>query len=292
MITYEEETTADLPARPIFSGCISFVFLLVFIIFIAGTVYIEAAEPAPTYTPPPSATFAQMVLARVTATTTAVDTPTLAPTATATQTPTPQPTPTNTDTPTPTLTPTEVPTQLPFGPTYTPEPPTATPLPLPTPQDGISQTVRVPILMYHYISVPPEDADVYRTDLSVSPDNFRAQMTYLAQNGYTPIDFYDLSLAITGHQALPPRPVIITLDDAYRDQYENAFPVLREFGFTATIFVVTEFIDRGFESYVNWDMIAEMAAAGIRFEPHSRTHADLTERDPDFLIWEMLGPQE
>jgi peptidoglycan/xylan/chitin deacetylase (PgdA/CDA1 family) len=163
---------------------------------------------------------------------------------------------------------------------------------LPTPQDGISQTVRVPILMYHYISVPPEDADVYRTDLSVSPDNFRAQMTYLAQSGYTPIDFYDLSLAITGHQALPPRPVIITLDDAYRDQYENAFPVLREFGFTATIFVVTEFIDRGFESYVNWDMIAEMAAAGIRFEPHSRTHADLTERDPDFLIWEMLGPQE
>ncbi|MEZ4584162.1 MAG: hypothetical protein R3A10_21435 [Caldilineaceae bacterium] len=47
--------------------------------------------------------------------------------------------------------------------------PTATPVPAPTP-DGVARTVQVPILMYHHVSVPPADADVYRRDLSVAPD--------------------------------------------------------------------------------------------------------------------------
>jgi peptidoglycan/xylan/chitin deacetylase (PgdA/CDA1 family) len=146
--------------------------------------------------------------------------------------------------------------------------------------------------MYHYISVPPEDADIYRTDLSVTPDNFRAQMIYLVENGYSTIDFYDLSLAIVNKRELPPKPVIITLDDGYRDNYENAFPILKEFGLTATIFIPTDFIDQGNPNHLSWEMIEEMAEYGIRFEPHSKTHPDLRDRDREFLIWEILGPQE
>jgi len=287
-LMYDEDTQPLRSERPSFTGCSGFLFLFILTIFIASTVSVDETVVRPT--PSSVATAVQFALAQVTAT--ALNTPTLAPTAT--NTPTPLPTSTATATPTPTHTPTPTSTFLPGVPTFTPEPATATPtpLPLPTPHDGLSQTVRVPILMYHYISIPPEDADVYRTDLSVTPDNFRAQMIYLAQNGYTPIDFYDLSLAITGHIGLPPKPVIITLDDGYRDQYDNGFPVLREFGFTATIFLVTEFVDKGYEPYVTWEMVEEMAAAGIRFEPHSRTHADLRDRDRDFLVWEILGPQE
>lgn len=146
--------------------------------------------------------------------------------------------------------------------------------------------------MYHYISIPPEDADVYRTDLSVSPDNFRAQMQYLADNGHTPIDFYTLSRAITNHEALPAKPVLLTFDDGYLDNYENAYPILREFGFTATFFIPTEFIDTNRAGYMTWAMIEEMAANGYRFEPHSRSHPDLRARNNDYLIWEILGPQE
>lgn len=168
---------------------------------------------------------------------------------------------------------------------------TATP-PLPTPSGSYSLTVRVPILMYHYVSEPPEDADKYRVDLSVSPANFRAQLQYLADNGFTTIDLYDLSLAITGRQPLPPKPVILTFDDGYLDNYTTAFPILQEFGFTGTFFIVTEFVDAGKPAYMNWEMIEEMAAAGMRIESHSKTHIDLSDQPRDVLIWQILGSQE
>ncbi len=146
--------------------------------------------------------------------------------------------------------------------------------------------------MYHYISIPPEDADEYRINLSVPPETFRIQMEYLYYNGYTTIDLYDLSRAIAGKQELPAKPIILTFDDGYLDNYENAYPVLQEFGFKGTFFIPTEFIDLGREGYMTWPIIEEMAANGHRFEPHSRTHPDLRNRRHDFLIWEILGPQE
>jgi len=179
------------------------------------------------------------------------------------------------------------PTQAP--PTATP---TATPLPLPTPVGTYSLTVKVPILMYHYISEPPEDADEYRTDLSVSPAAFRAQMQYLADNGFTPIDLYTLSRAITGKESLPPRPVVITFDDGYLDHYQNAFPILQEFGFTGTFFIITGYVDAGNPNHMTWPMIEEMAAAGMRMESHSKTHPDLREATREGLVWEILGSQE
>lgn len=215
--------------------------------------------------------------------------PTLKPTATATFTPTPTHTPTHTPTPTLTNTPPPFAT-LTHTPTPTLPPPQAGPLP--TPNGIYSYTLKVPILMYHYLSVPPEGADKYRIDLSVSPEDFRAQMQYLADNGYTPIDLYDLSRAITNKADLPDKPIIITMDDGYRDNYANGLPVLKELGFTATIFLATDFLDEGHPGYLTWDMVHEMSAAGIRFEPHSKSHSDLSGRGRDFLVWEMLGSQE
>lgn len=216
------------------------------------------------------------------------NTPTVTATPTDTFTPLPTPTHTNTPTPSPTLHPSVTPTI-----TETPSPTlTATPMPLPTPNSIYSWTLRVPILMYHYISVPPEDADIYRIDLSVAPEMFRAQMQYLAENGYSTIDLYDLSLAITNKIELPAKPVIITLDDGYVDNYWYAFPILQEFGLKATFFVVTEFIDNNHPYYMSWEMVETMAAAGMRIEPHSKNHPDLSGRDRDFLIYQMLGSQE
>lgn len=146
--------------------------------------------------------------------------------------------------------------------------------------------------MYHYISTPPEDADKYRTDLSIAPEQFREQIAYLADNGFETVDFYDLSLAITDKRELPEKPVIISVDDGYRDNYENAFPILQEYGLSATFFVVTQPIDDGNETYMTWEMVEEMADAGMRIEPHSKTHADLTVHERDYVIYEILGSQE
>ncbi len=209
---------------------------------------------------------------------------------------TPQPSPTQMATavptqPLPTETALMLETAVPNTPTALPTA-TNTPLPLPTPHEVYSWTLKVPIIMYHYISVPPEDADKYRLDLSVAPDDFRQQMAYLAENGYTAIDFEDLSRAIADKQDLPDKPVIITIDDGYRDNYENAFPILQEYGLTANIFLVTDRLDENHPDYMSWAMVEEMAAAGIRFGPHTKTHPDLRGQSRDTLIWQILGSQE
>ena len=146
--------------------------------------------------------------------------------------------------------------------------------------------------MYHYLSDPPADADNYRINLSVTPDNFRAQLTYLRDNGFNVIDLYDVIEAVVNDTPLPEKPVVLTFDDGYVDNYEFAFPILEEFGFEATFFVVTEFIDIGYDAYMSWEMVEEMAAAGHRFENHSRNHPDLAIYGRDDLIWQILGPQE
>ncbi len=309
VVSYAESrmSTRDLPSSG--AGCYSMVMLLIVLLFIVGGV-ISSQDGRNSA----NSRFAQVnntlllqqptAIALITPTpATVAATPTLSPSATASHTPTPAVTATASATPSATASMTRafhhVPVttktgmaqpdaELPQN-TLTPTP---TVLPLPTPFGVYSYTVKVPILMYHYISVPPEDADIYRKDLSVTPDNFRAQMAYLHENGFTTIDFYELSLAIAGKILLPEKPVLLTLDDGYRDNYENAFPILLEFGHKATFFIVSEFIDNGYENYLTWEMVHEMAAAGMRFESHSRTHPDLRNQPRDYLIWQILGSQQ
>jgi peptidoglycan/xylan/chitin deacetylase (PgdA/CDA1 family) len=205
------------------------------------------------------------------------------PTATATPTVTPSPTAsaTPTHTPTASATPTRTPT-----PTNTP-----TPTPFPTPR-GESRTVRVPILMYHYISVPPPDADRYRLDLSVTPANLDAQMAWLAENGYTAITLQDLLYHLTLGWSLPPQPVILTFDDGYKDAYENAFPILQKYGFVGTFFIITDRVTYGDPNYATWDQIIEMHNAGMDIQSHTRTHPDLRGLSGAQLLWQTLGSKE
>jgi peptidoglycan/xylan/chitin deacetylase (PgdA/CDA1 family) len=179
--------------------------------------------------------------------------------------------------------------------------PTSTPLPspaaTPAPQleltpDGTARTAKVPILMYHYISTPPAGADVYRVDLSTPPDLFAAQLDRLLAEGYTAISLYQLLANLTQGAPLPEKPVVLTFDDGYRDNYENAFPLLRARGLTATFFVVTDFVDEDRPDYLSWDMAREMLAAGMSIESHGRNHFTLAGQDDDYLVWQALGSLE
>ncbi len=247
----------------------------------------ETASPTPsmTMTVEAPATITSLpasstpIVIRVTATPS--HTPTRTPTATGTPTATPSRTASPTNTATPTSTPTKTPT-----PTNTP-----TPTPFPTPI-GSGFTQRVPILMYHYLSDPPVGADAIRLDLSVTPDNFEAQLAYLKEEGYQTISLNDLAHAISRNSPLPPDPIIITFDDGHRDQYENAFPILQKYGFTATFFIFTQVIDTRNVDYLSWDMVKEMHRAGMEFGSHTYSHPDLSGRDDDFLVFEILGSKE
>jgi peptidoglycan/xylan/chitin deacetylase (PgdA/CDA1 family) len=211
----------------------------------------------------------------------AAPTVTAAPTASATASPTgtaaPSRTPTATATPRPTATP----------------PPTATqtPTPGPTP-DGITRTLRVPILMYHYISTPPDGADIYRRDLSVSPALFEGDLKYLADAGYHVITLDDLLYALAQGRELPAKPVILTFDDGYEDNYTNAFPLLQKYDMVGNFFIISDFVNQERPGYMTWPQIEEMAAAGQHFGSHSRDHPNLSGQSVDYLVWQALGGKE
>jgi len=154
------------------------------------------------------------------------------------------------------------------------------------------RTLRVPILMYHYISVPPSDADAVRLDLSAPPARFEEHLRYLREAGYVSITLRDLALALQTGYPLPQKPVIITLDDGYRDAFTSAFPLLKQYGFTATFFILTGLVDEAHPEYLTWEQVIEMDAAGMDIEAHGYTHVDLRGKSADYLIWQILGAKE
>ncbi|MEM7130258.1 MAG: polysaccharide deacetylase family protein [Chloroflexota bacterium] len=178
--------------------------------------------------------------------------------------------------------------------------PTISNLALPDPEENFSasapirveRTVQVPILMYHYLSVPPADADIYRLDLSVRPDQFASHLDAMQEAGYTTISLYELWNHLVNGAVLPPKPVVLTFDDGYRDNYENAFPLLVEREMTATFFVVTDFINHSSPRYVSWEMVREMHDAGMSIESHGINHYSLKNRDTEFLVFQALRTKE
>lgn len=202
---------------------------------------------------------------------TATTFPSATPTATATSTVTAMATPQPTATPSPTATQTSTP-----GPT----------------PDGVVRTLQVPILMYHYISAPPAGADIYRRDLSVTPALFESHLKYLTDAGYHVITLDDLLYALAQGRELPAKPVILTVDDGYEDNYTNAFPLLQKYNMVGHFFIISDFVNQERTGYMTWAQIEEMAAAGQRFGSHSRDHPSLKGQSDDYLVWQALGGKE
>jgi len=162
----------------------------------------------------------------------------------------------------------------------------------PTPTPVIPEQAQVPILMYHYVSDVPPGADRLRRDLTVTPENFRAQLQYLADEGYHPITLSDMYFHLTQGYPLPDKPVVLTFDDGYRDAYEIVFPMLLDYGFPGTFFVLATPMHQESIDYITWAQAKEMSDAGMAIEGHGRDHMDLRGRSNDFLVYQILGIQE
>ena len=167
----------------------------------------------------------------------------------------------------------------------------ATPTPTPTPV-ALPDQARVPILMYHYVSELPPNPDRYRRDLTVRPENFEAQLQYLAEAGYRTITLADLYLYLTQGYPLPEKPIVLTFDDGYIDAYEIVFPLLLDYGFTGTFFVLATPAHFEWSEYITWAQMEEMSDAGIEIQGHGRDHVDLRDRSYDYLVYQTVGIQE
>lgn len=147
------------------------------------------------------------------------------------------------------------------------------------------EEVTVPILMYHKVN---PDSSTGGLGLRVPPDKFSEQMEYLDKNGYHPVSLADFVAYVKEGRPLPPRPVVITFDDGYLDNYTYAFPVLKKYGFPATIFVVANCVGKTNEfdtkaglqpenRLAGWDELQEMAEYGITIGSHTLDHPRLTK---------------
>jgi peptidoglycan/xylan/chitin deacetylase (PgdA/CDA1 family) len=169
--------------------------------------------------------------------------------------------------------------------------PTATSVLLPT-SDGASREVIIPVLMYHHIGDPGPDADAIRRDLSVSPANFESQLRYLIESGYESISLEALVMHLQTGQPVPSKPVVLTFDDGFKDQYSNAYPLLQKYGLVGTFFVITCFTDQNRPEYLSWPEIELLHAGGMEIGSHSYTHPSLRGQTFEYVVWQVLGSKE
>lgn len=138
------------------------------------------------------------------------------------------------------------------------------------------QNVKLPILMYHHVGPLPNKPSALRRDLTVSTEDFEAQVKWLADNGYHSIklkEFYEYSL---GRFTLPTKPIIFTFDDGYQDVFSYATPILKKYGFVGSFAIITQFpsTQNGDNTYASWQEIATAYLAGNEIVSHTQNHFD------------------
>jgi peptidoglycan/xylan/chitin deacetylase (PgdA/CDA1 family) len=127
----------------------------------------------------------------------------------------------------------------------------------------------IPVLLYHRIGY----TNGY---LTVTPEKFAADMQILTNYGYhtIPLSLFEKFL-IDGNVELPERPMLITFDDGYADNYEYAFPILQKQQMTAVFYIIAGLL--GQQDRVSAEHIRTMAGGGMQFGSHTMTHRALGE---------------
>jgi peptidoglycan/xylan/chitin deacetylase (PgdA/CDA1 family) len=127
----------------------------------------------------------------------------------------------------------------------------------------------IPILTYHRFA---EDCNSL---LCLRSSTFENQMRYLKENGFHVISPDELLAFLENEQRLPKKSLLITMDDGYRSVYEVAYPILKKYEFTATLFIYTNFVGVS-KMAITWDQLKEMKADGFSIGSHTIYHSDLT----------------
>lgn len=126
----------------------------------------------------------------------------------------------------------------------------------------------IPVIMYHSIKYEKDNA------VRIPKEDFEAQMKYLKDNGYTTLSLDELYDFMEKNTPVPEKSVVLTFDDGYKDNYETAYPILKKYGFKATIFVIANYI--GKDEYLTTSQIKELDKNGFDIESHTANHEDLS----------------
>ncbi len=130
----------------------------------------------------------------------------------------------------------------------------------------------VPVLVYHRIDVEQKGR------LTISTSNFEAQMRYLHAEGFRAVSLRDFMQFSIGRRQLPRKSVLLAFDDGYRSFLRYARPVLKGLGFSATLFVYTDYIGSGGNA-LSWSELRALIDEGFEVQAHSKTHDNLRRRE-------------
>lgn len=139
----------------------------------------------------------------------------------------------------------------------------------------------IPILCYHRVC-PENEIGSDSRSLCVFPGAFDRQMRLLKLLGYKTLSPQNLAACLQGRKNAPPKSVVLSFDDGYEDNYTHAFPILKKYGLTASVYLVTDFVgkknswDSGNLFLLKEGQIREMAMAGMVFGSHTASHMDMT----------------
>lgn len=145
-------------------------------------------------------------------------------------------------------------------------------------------------LMYHHVGTVTNPQDE-QFPFTVTPEQFEKHLLFLQQNGYTVISEADLYHARESGKTTLKKPVLLTFDDGYADNYTNLFPLLQKYQAHALIFLVTERI--GTPGYLTWDQIKQMHASGlVAFGSHTCSHRRLRSLSDEEITQEITQSKQ
>lgn len=143
-----------------------------------------------------------------------------------------------------------------------------------------------PILMYHYISEKPYGNNSKQSWLFTKPKDFEWQISFLARNGYTFLFADEINYADCFH-----KPIIITLDDGYLDNYKNAYPIIKKYNAKMTIFIQSGFADDNL--YLSIKQVKELSLSNhVSIQSHTVNHLKLAECPDDIIENEVYKSKE
>ena len=145
--------------------------------------------------------------------------------------------------------------------------------------------MRIPIITYHHVlpSDAKVDESILNSPFTISDSAFYKQMVFLSQNGYEAIDLDQL--IHRKEKQTHKKPIVITFDDGWIDNYEYAFPILKTFNFSATFFVITSYVDSA--GCMSVEQLLEIQQSGMQIESHAHTHTPLELLSNSEMQWEV-----
>ncbi|MCF8363556.1 MAG: polysaccharide deacetylase family protein [Prolixibacteraceae bacterium] len=139
---------------------------------------------------------------------------------------------------------------------------------------GYSQVagkINIPCFTYHRF------ADDRYPSTNITLPEFENHLKYLKQNNFNVVTLGEAVSIVKEEKQVDHKTVVLSVDDGYKTFYENAMPLLRKYGFTATLFINTNMV--GNKDFMTWDEIREVENEGIEIGNHSHEHAYFVEQD-------------